>query len=212
MTDAPLFGILTRRQLRDSGTHHVDDVLPPRKQADHLVDMYWRYIQPLEPLLERERFSYSYQALFAGTSLNDDDERIFVSTFNIVFALSSQLEESTPPNQREETSNGYFHRAWALLRPETIIWEPGSLDLVQCLLLMARYLQCTNNPHQMWMAVGSAVRIAQSLGLHIPETSSSGLPSRDYRLRRQLWQCCVFMERCVNNPVLRVYMSLLMLT
>ncbi len=194
MTNAPFFGFHYRRQVTDNDIPHVNNVLPPRKHADHLMDIYWRYIQPLEPLLEQEHFSHSYQALFAGTSL-DADERIFLSSLNTVFALSTQLQESLQPEQREEASNTYFHRAWALLRPESIIWEPGSLELVRCLLLMSRYLQCTNNPHQTWMAVGSAVRIAQSLGLHIPETTSSSPPSRDVNTRRQLWQCCVFVDR-----------------
>lgn len=195
MTDAPLFGSLPRRQVADGNSHHVENVLPQRKHADHLIDIYWRHIQPVEPFLEQERFYRSYQAMFAGGSL-ETDERIFVSTLNIVFALSTQLQECMRPEDREEASNTYFHRAWALLRPETIIWEFGSLELVQCLLLMARYLQCTNNPHQTWMAVGFAVRIAQSLGLHLPESlSSSDAPKSDSRLRRQIWQCCVYMDR-----------------
>ncbi|ROV99970.1 hypothetical protein VMCG_06275 [Cytospora schulzeri] len=177
LTDAPLFGSLSprRQQPVDPSFFHADNLLPPRKHADRMVDIYWRYIQPLEPVLDQDRFSRSYQALFDGAELGTD-ERIFVSTLNTVFALSTQLQESTQPEQREEAGKTFFHRAWSLLRPETIIWEPGSLELVQCLLLLSRFLQCTNNPHQTWMAVGSAVRIAQSLGLHVPEPPS-GLAS-----------------------------------
>jgi hypothetical protein len=199
MTDAPLFGSLYRRKVSDSSVHHIDNVLPPRRHADHLMDIYWQHIQPLEPILERDRFSHSYQALFAGTSL-DNDERIFLSSLNTVFALSTQLQENVQHEQREQASNTYFHRAWTLLRPETIIWESGSLELVECLLLMSRYLQCTSNTHQTWMALGSAVRIAQSLGIHIMEGLSSSLSSRGSRRRKQLWQCCVFMDRCVSFP------------
>ncbi|KAF4625816.1 hypothetical protein G7Y89_g12348 [Cudoniella acicularis] len=197
MTDAPLFGLLCPRQVIDSSLHQVDNVLPPRKHADHLMDIYWKHLHPLEPILDQEHFSHSYQALFAGNSLDDDeDENVFLSSLNMVFALSTQVQEALRAEQREEASNAYFHRAWRLLRPETIIWEPGSLGVVQCLLLMSRYLQCTNNPHQTWMAMGSAVRIAQSIGLHIPEASSS--QSRNSRRRRQLWQCCVFMDRGIS--------------
>jgi hypothetical protein len=193
MTDAPLFGLLSRPRVADSTANSVDNVLPPRKHADHLMDLYWRHINHLDPFLHQEQFSHSYQALFAGSPL-DTDERIFISTLNTVFALSTQLQEDMQAEQRDEASSTYFRRAWALLHPEMIIWEPGSLELVQCLLLMGRYLQCTSNTHQTWMAVGSAVRIAQSLGLHIPEASS--VPLRpDSRRRRQLWQCCVFMDR-----------------
>lgn len=196
LTDAPLFGLLSRRQTTD-GSLHADNVLPPRKPADHLVSLYWRYLEPLEPLLDQERFFRYYQTLFTGGEL-DGDETIFLSTLNAVFALSAQLQETTPPEQRDEASNTFFQRAWSLLRPETIIWEHGSLALVQCLLLMSRYLQCTRNLHQTWMAVGSAVRIAQSLGLHVPDNTSSNPLDREDRLRRQVWQCCVSMDRYEN--------------
>jgi hypothetical protein len=200
MADAPLFGLLPRRQINDGSVYHDEDnVLPLRKHADYFIDIYWRHIQSFEPFLDREHFFHSYQALFAG-SLFNEDERIFVSTLNTVFAISTQLQEKLPREKREEASNTYFNRAWTILRPETIIWEPGSLELVQCLLLMSRYLQSTSNPHRTWMVVGSAVRIAQSLGLHLPEVSSSSPPARDTRLRRHIWQCCVFMDRFASNP------------
>ncbi len=121
MSDAPLFGNLSRPQISGSAVHNMDNVLPPRKHADHLMDIYWRHIQPLEPLLEEEGFSRSYQAFFSGTLL-DHEERTFVSALNTVFALSTQLQECMQPEQREEASHTYFHRAWALLRPEMIIW------------------------------------------------------------------------------------------
>lgn len=194
MTDAPLFGSLSRRQTTTSSTYHTDNVLPPRTHADHLMRLYWCHIHPLEPVLEQKSFSDSYRALFSGEPLNID-ERTFVSSLNTIFALSTQLQEDIRPDQRAEASNTYFQRAWALLRPEAVIWEPGSLELVQCLLLMGRYLQCTSNPHQTWMVVGSAVRIAQSLGLHLPEVSPSSSPSRASRLKRQVWECCVLMDR-----------------
>jgi hypothetical protein len=193
LVDAPLFGSLYPRQIADGNFNHAENVLPPRKHADLLVSLYWRYLEPLEPLLDQERFSRSYQTLFTGSEL-DCDERIFVSTLNVVFALSTQLQESIPPGQRDKASKMFFLRAWALLRPETIIWESGSLELVQCLLLMSRYLQCTSNLHQTWMALGSAVRIAQSLGFHVPDKPSSSVDG-DARLRREVWQHCVFMDR-----------------
>lgn len=181
----------------------MDNVLPPRKHADHLAEIYWRYIHPLEPLVDKNGFSRSYQSLFSGTLL-DADEKIFLTTLNTIFALSTQVQESLQPGFREEMSKTYFHRAWALLRPETIIWEPGSLEVVQCLLLISRYLQFTNNPHRTWMVIGSAVRIAQGLGLDISETTTTGHTSDDIGLRQQVWRRCVFMDRCATSVPLSI--------
>jgi len=197
MTNAPLFG-LHQQQRADprSADYGVDNVLPPRKRADYLADLYWEHIHPLEPFLDRDRFTQLFQGLFAGTS-PDSNERIFTSSLNIMFALSTQLHEDMPGDQREDAASTYFHRALTLLRPEYVLFETPSLDLVDCLLLMSRYLQCTNNPHQTWMVIGSAVRIAQSLGLHLPPRAST-LSEADMRRRRNLWQFCVFMDRSVT--------------
>lgn len=183
--------------LRDAGGGYsiADDpnyVLPGRRQADHLMDLYWHYVDTLYPFLDRAKWDRYYANLFAGTRLGTD-ERVFVSTLNIIFALSTQLIESLQPEQRDGASRVYFQRAQALLRLG--LWEPGSLELVQCLLLMSQYLQTTSNAHQTWMVVGSAVRTAQSLGLHLPETSAGIADPVERELIRRLWHGCVLMDR-----------------
>ncbi|KAF6807257.1 C6 transcription factor [Colletotrichum sojae] len=172
----------------------ADYVLPARKQADHLTDLYWYYVDPLYPFLDRQRFEHSYRALFAGTSL-DADERIFVSVLNIIFALSTQLIEVMPPEQRDASSQGYFSRAQDLLRLS--LWDTGSIELIQCLLIMSQYLQSTNNPHQTWMIVGSCVRIAQGLGLHLPETAMELASEAERDLVRRIWHGCILMDRMI---------------
>ncbi|KAL2427189.1 Sorbicillinoid biosynthetic cluster transcription factor 2 [Exophiala dermatitidis] len=199
LLDAPLFGDdLPRRppvQHIDGASIHSDNVLPPRRHADHLVSLYWQRLDSLDPLLEQDRFSTSYELLFTGGEL-DCDERIFVSTLNAIFALSTQLQEFSSPHQRNEASKTFFQRAWTLLRPDTIVWGPSSVELVQCLLLLARYLECTRNLQHTWMAIGSAVRIAQSLGLHIQDKCPSTDPvNQDIRLRRRVWNYCAWLDR-----------------
>ncbi|KAK4235173.1 fungal-specific transcription factor domain-containing protein [Achaetomium macrosporum] len=184
---------------RDAGSWNIADdpnyVLPGRRQADHLMDLYWHYVDTLYPFLDRDKWSRNYANMFAGTPLGTD-ERIFVSTLNIIFALSTQLIESLRPEQRDESSRVYFQRAQALLRLS--LWEPGSLELVQCLLLMSQYLQTTSSAHQTWMVVGTAVRTAQSLGLHLPETSAGIADPAERELVRRLWHGCVLMDRMVS--------------
>jgi hypothetical protein len=133
----------------------------------------------------------SYNALFSGKT-TDIDERILLSTLNAVFAFAVQLHESRDRSWRERLSGKYFQRARALL--QLAVWEKGSIDLVQCLLLISQYLQCTNQPHQTWMTVGSAVRTAQSLGLHLTEVWSTP-GDEGAALKRRVWQWCVIMDR-----------------
>jgi hypothetical protein len=128
MSDAPLFGSL-HHGVAQSNFNNTDNVLPQRKHADFLVNTYWHYIQSIEPFLDQEQFSVSYQALFAGEEFVSN-ERIFISTLNTVFALASQLQENVEASERDGVSNAYFQRAWTLLQPEAIIWELASLELV----------------------------------------------------------------------------------
>ncbi|KAF7552841.1 hypothetical protein G7Z17_g4013 [Cylindrodendrum hubeiense] len=166
----------------------VSYVLPPRRQADHLMELYWYYVDPLYPFLDRQRWTCAYNAIFAGTAI-DFDERTFVATLNIVLALSTQLLESQSLEQREQSSNDYFRRAQDLLPMSP--WDSGSLELVQCLLVTTQYLQSTYHPHQTWMLVGSAIRTAQSLGLHLPETSADRPDIGERELLRRIWMVSV---------------------
>lgn len=156
------------------------------------MELYWFYVDPLYPFLDRTRWNRAYNAIFAGTAM-DLDERIFMATLNVILALSTQLFESQSPDQREQSSETFFHRAQELLPMNP--WEPGSLELVQCLLVTSQYLQSTNNPHQTWMVIGSAIRMAQGLGFHLPETSSSRSDPGERELLRRIWYGCVLMDR-----------------
>ncbi|KAH1497128.1 hypothetical protein KXX52_001448 [Aspergillus fumigatus] len=196
LADAPLFGLLSLSRTTDLAVSPADKVLPPRKHADRLLSLYWQCLDPLEPLLDQRSFSAAYQALLDGSEM-EYDEQIFICTLNLVFALSTQLQESISSEQRNSASQIFFLRAWHLLDPEVVLWQAGSLEIVQCLLLLTRYLQCTPNLQQTWMALGSAVRIALSIGLDRSERNLSG-SDRGNQVARDVWQQCVFMDRSLS--------------
>lgn len=200
MSDAPLFELqLPRRRPSDE---RLDNVLPPRRQADELLNAFWRYINPVDCFLDKKRFCRSYEALFAGGDLGTD-EHTFICTLNVVFAFATQSHESKVSPERDAVANTYFLRAWNSLSPETILWEPPSLQVVECLLLMSRYFQCTNNQHQTWMAVGLAIRIAQSLRIHLPKTSDSSISDDQAHWQHHLWNCCVYADMYVHPMAFR---------
>ncbi|PIG81167.1 C6 transcription factor [Aspergillus arachidicola] len=196
LTDAPLFGLLSIPDSISPIANPAENALPPRRHADHLVSLYWQCLDPLEPLLDQRSFWAAYQALFDGREI-ERNEQIFLCILNLIFALSTQLQESTPSEQRNSASRTFFLRAWHLLRPEVILWRAGSLETVQCLILMTRYLQCTPNLHQTWMALGSAVRIALSIGLDRSGRGISG-SQRENDVAPDVWQQCVFMDRSLS--------------
>jgi hypothetical protein len=165
-------------------------LLPPRRKADALVEIYWRTVFPLYPLVDPYDFKKRYDTLWTGT-LPEHDESEFLCLVNTVFALSTQTDESVRPQDRSQVSKTYLKRVQALLN----IWRPGTLQTVQIFLILAHYLQTTNEPHQCWMSVGNAVRIAQSLGLHLDRTTNRISLSSERELSRRVWYGCVLMDR-----------------
>ncbi|KAH6620751.1 hypothetical protein B0J18DRAFT_430600 [Chaetomium sp. MPI-SDFR-AT-0129] len=243
--DAPLFDLRLDEDLppgagassntdNNSSSHQGEEgtafatALPPRHEADYLVGLYWSHIQPLEPFLDEHAFRGRYDVLFTNpntTKLGGNrgispstEDRIFLATLNIVFALATQLQETIPARERDRVGGMYFRRAWGLFfmcGQDLLLFatEAVGVETVQCLLMMGRYLQCSSNPHRTWMVVGAAVRMAQSMGLDrgdlkekgsgVSGTGGSGSKSGSGSgsgkgFRRRLWQLCVFADRQVS--------------
>jgi hypothetical protein len=170
----------------------ADYVLPPRKTADGLLEVYWRLVHPLYPFLDRYEIMSQYQTLWTGEPTGCD-ENALMTTLNVIFALGCQLSDNIEPSQREASSAVFFARAKELL--DFDLWEVGSVQTIQCLLIMGQYLQSTNSAHQCWIVIGLAVRTAQSLGFHLPQTDAQFKNGREMELARRLWHGCVMMDR-----------------
>ncbi|KAF7125672.1 hypothetical protein CNMCM5793_001911 [Aspergillus hiratsukae] len=190
---APQSSLLPKRTERISTISNY--VLPPRKTADSLMDVYWCFVFPLYPLVDSIHLRAEYSKLWTGETL-DSDENMIMCTFNVIFALACQLADFIPPEEREASSDAFFSRAKDLLHFN--LWHSGSAGLIQCLLLMAQYLQSTDSAHQCWIVTGLAIRNAQSLGLHLPQTIAR-LPSfQEQQLARKIWHGCVLMDRVIS--------------
>ncbi|RAL02586.1 putative transcription factor [Aspergillus ibericus CBS 121593] len=187
--DAPLFGDVDLDSLSHLGA--VVE-LPPRPSADNLVNIYFQHIDPAEPVLDPEHFHRHYEQFYSDCgSFRHADQDYWPSILNTVFALAVQRQELIPQQARDEKANGYFRLAWALLRPETILWTSGSIELVQCLMLMNRYLHCTNNQQKTWMTAGLAMRIAQNM-------CAQPSPVKERELKERVWASCIALDRCVS--------------
>ncbi|KAJ6082083.1 hypothetical protein N7499_006957, partial [Penicillium canescens] len=197
LVDAPLFGDLnlpSQSCVLSSSTE-----LPPRAYADQLIDIYWQHVDPMEPVLDRQRFLENYEKAYSTpiTPLCADYD-LWLGILNVVFALAVQRQEHNPLHQRNEEANRFFQRAWVLLPAESMLWKPGSLELVQCLMLINRYLHCTNNQQKTWMTAGLAMRIAQNMCCHLTETPSLKGSSDDKALKQKVWASCVALDRCIS--------------
>jgi hypothetical protein len=164
-------------------------VLPPRRTADHLVDLYFKYVHTLYPWLHEPSFRSQYESLWmtpGGTATEDDP--LFYCLLNLVLALGCQF--STLFESSIHSGDTFFNRAKTLLGFS--IFDVGTLQVVQALLLMGSYLQSTNRPNRCWNVLGMGIRVAQGLGLHI-ERGGGDLVERE--TRRRAWWGCVLMDR-----------------
>ena len=174
---------------------NINYVLPPRKVADALLDLYWVKVHTLYPFLDVQEATFAYQALWTGHGPGSD-EPMFLCILNVIFALSCQLSDTIRPEQREASADVFFYRAREMLNFDML--QLGTFQSVQSFLLLSQYLQSTNDPHQCWLVVGIAIRTAQSLGLHLPETSAHVDSPRHRELIRKIWHGCVVMDRITS--------------
>ncbi|MAD86695.1 MAG: hypothetical protein CL912_27375 [Deltaproteobacteria bacterium] len=176
----------------------LDYTLPPRRVADSLMKTYWELIHPLYPFLDENLMHKAYSSIWLGDS-PDPEDPILIATLNIIFASACQLAESSDCAERAASAATFFTRAQDLLHHD--LWTVGSIQTVQCLLIMGQYLQSTSNAHQCWMVIGHAVRVAQGLGLHLPQSNAYENQSiQDSELTRRVWHGCILMDRYVSYP------------
>ena len=152
--------------------------IPPRTEADGLVDGFWRFVHSLYPFIHRPSFEYRYTSLWVphaqpndqrpGTPRRNDDyyddlsNRLFYCMLNLVFALGGLFNPRIPSHDRDKISRSFYDRAKQLLDLDFLSF--GSTPLVQTLLLMGQYLQSTEMPSACWTVVGLAIRVAQGIG------------------------------------------------
>ncbi|KAJ4252010.1 hypothetical protein NW762_011311 [Fusarium torreyae] len=170
---------------------HHDYMLPPRRYADDLLVAYYDLVWAVFPILDRTVLQAAYEGCWLGSSCAIP-EHVLYCIINLVFALGSQFSAAVEPSQRKETGLSFWNRARKLYHYDK---REASLERVQCLLLMGLYLQSTSESYECWMTVGSAIRMAQSLGLHSCIHSTDHLTRREDQIMRRVWHGCVYQDR-----------------
>ncbi|KAK5075323.1 hypothetical protein LTR64_001529 [Lithohypha guttulata] len=174
----------------DARQKHIDYVLPSRRKADSLLAVYWNSIHVLYPYLDKVKTNQEYIDIWRGEG-SAADEQSFLCLLNIMLALSSQVAGPPTDSEQEDPGHTFYLRAKDLLN----LMGTGSVRSVQTFLLFGEYCQSTNEPQQSWVYAGLAIRAAQSLGLHLPQTSERVADLETRQLLRIVWYGCVLMDR-----------------
>lgn len=179
--------------------------LPSRRDADHLLDQFWRNFHLFYPWIHFPSFLKTYECLWkkASSEINDAEtsrvglgsqacsQEVFHCALNVIFALGCEFANST---QQDDENPGcqFMDRANKLF--SIGILDQEGLSVVQTLLLLSIYLQSTQNPQQCWGITGLALRMAQGIGLHL-DSNITLRNTMEIEMRRRVWHGCLLMDR-----------------
>lgn len=193
--------------------------VPPRAEADALIDSYCSWVHSLYPFLHIPSFHRRYLRLWdsslathsndtgASARPNDDfynnmGDKLFHCLINVVFALGSLFSPKIAPQERHSVSKVFFDRSKKVLDFDLL--SRGSTALVQILLLMGQYLQSTDAPSTCWNTIGLAIRISQGVGLHFEprccqrQLCQNGHDQLEREMRRRTWTGAVLFDRVLS--------------
>lgn len=172
-------------------------VLPMRGHADKLLACYWEFVHPLFPLLQKPQFTAKYERIWLPQqNLPEVCDKIFLSNLNLVFALGCQFCSEISPAQQVSMAPQFFARSQHVLLYDIV--GSASISVVQWLLLVTIYCQSTQHANRCWNSLGLAIRIAQSLGLHIELNPVAEMSQVFLETRRKIWHTCVILDRFVQ--------------
>lgn len=201
-----------KRQERhcNTGFHYS---IPPRHEADTLLESYWTRFHTLYPFLHRPSFTKRYLDLWSpsiGAAPHRNtkqlgfydtmDQKLFHCLLNIMFALGSFFDPATAGTRHDSISSTFFARAKNLIDFDML--SHGNIFLVQALLLLAQYLQSTDMANACWNMTGLAIRVAHGIGLHHDqEGCDHGCCAKSQRnqieteMRSRAWTGCILLDR-----------------
>lgn len=215
----------------DSATNVHDYTLPTRRTSDILIQRYWARVHPIYPFLDRDDFENCYQSIWMSKfessgrryhkrghpaspnvalvdSVDSDggrpDARIFYCLLNLVFALACLYDDPESSNGPQDAVM-FWRRCKHLLQLDLDVFNKGSLQLVQVMLLTGLYLRAIEFTGGCWNITGNALRLAQGLGLHLPPSLANRYrkpESQPYEMnnaatRWRVWSGCLLMDRLV---------------
>ncbi|KAH7132729.1 fungal-specific transcription factor domain-containing protein [Dactylonectria macrodidyma] len=177
------------------------ELLPIRRIADSYQKSFWDIVHPIFPVLHRPTFTRFYNQLWGPTKLAESpeivDDPVMLATLNLVLAIGCRFTVSVHQGSRAFLSDQFYQRARGLVPIDAL--DVASLAAVQMLLLTAVHLQSTTYSSRCWNIVGLAMRVAQSLGLHLNGSESGTSNQREREMRRRVWYTCVTLDRLIST-------------
>ena len=168
----------------------ANDMLPPRYAATSLIQHYLENIFVLYPFLNEIKLFGSLDAVY------QDGGRYATSMDQWTIRLVLAIACSSLSRQRDdaEYQNGVRHAALALERAEMVV-QPGSVQGIQAILLLAQYAMLDPGHFNSWYLIGAAARAMVDLGLHQDPQMDLGINDKELNLRRRVYHSTYTLDR-----------------
>ncbi|KPI38713.1 uncharacterized protein AB675_5719 [Cyphellophora attinorum] len=153
--------------------------MPPKALAYHYVNRYFSQVHCLYWLYSTEQFHTRFENSYTASNQTAS----WACSLYSIFALASQRAPESNSEPDERTASDYLALAKATV-PQ--VCDEADLDSIRALMLLATALQSHCYSTSAYLHVGIAVRIAQSLGLHMDKYSlTHGFVEREHS--RRIW-------------------------
>ncbi|CBQ69028.1 related to lactose regulatory protein [Sporisorium reilianum SRZ2] len=160
--------------------------------AAELLESFFEFHLPSYPILHPATF----RAQLQGT-ICPPQSAAWPMLVNMVFALGALERRASAQEADHDTL--FYERAKRLCN--AVLFDKAEIISVQALTLMANYCQKKNLFASAWMVLGSALRMAISMGLHSESAlQARDMPAFDREFGRRLWYTLFTMEAdtCVS--------------
>ncbi|KAF8062419.1 fungal-specific transcription factor domain-containing protein [Lyophyllum atratum] len=200
--------------------------LPEQSVQEHLLELYFKYVHPILPLVHKRSFFEAFKAggesplspdsstVPGGSPFNRRRRRVPTLLLLAMYATAARYADGTPKpvdaTMMWEAGDEYLNQAKVILDGSYAASCPSTC---QALLLMGYREIGIGAMAQAWTYIGMAIRMAQDLGIH---RSADGWARADLggqlfgewelHERKRIWFTCVIMDKYVSAYIGRPLM------
>ena len=168
--------------------------LPPKHVADRLLSQYHESIHLYVPLLHWPTFVQEYENVYRNGSLQGQ-RKIWVSMFFVTLACGTLHTVDRSELQIDPEKEGFIFKETCIRYLNT--WTDNlTIDHARTCLLLSLFSVELNYTASGWVWLGSAIRMAQDVGLH---HESGPWPVVEAEMRRRVWWSIYAWDRYFSN-------------
>ncbi|EPE24930.1 Zn2/Cys6 DNA-binding protein [Glarea lozoyensis ATCC 20868] len=173
---------------------------PDIRLAHELVRNYFAHVHNAFPIIDKLSFESWYTRATPDTSSLSEDETVWLSTLNLIFAIAAYHAHLTNAQHRgaHYDHQVYCARAKKLSMDERLLYRDARLSNVSAMGLQCLYYLATCHINRAWTFCGLAIRQSLTLGLHIrSEAQEVGDVEKEHRIR--IWWSLYSLECLLNE-------------